>query len=181
MAAEINYLIQKEGASPAFDTIVAFGKNSSQPHYLTGNEKLEEGDIALMDFGACYKRYRSDVTRTFIYGEDEEKKEMYDTVAKAQKIGIEMMKEGMMTVDIYKTAKEFIDKTKFKGKFIHALGHSIGLEVHDGGSIALSSEIELKEGMIFTVEPGIYVPRAGGVRIEDDVLVKKGRAEILTA
>ncbi len=181
IAAEINYLIQKKGASPAFDTIVAFGKNSAEPHYLTREKKLMESEVALLDFGACYKRYRSDITRSFILGKKRKwQEEINEIVLEARSIAFDLMKEGTGTGEVHKAVKEFIDGTKFKGKFVHSTGHSIGLEVHDGGLLHPNRNQELKEGMVFTVEPGIYIPGKGGIRVEDDVLIKKDGIEILT-
>jgi len=182
LAAEIDYLMQKNGADKsAFETISSFGKNSSEPHYSHGESKLKEGVFVLCDFGACHKKYNSDITRTFVFGKaSNEQKEMYDTVLGAQKTGFEAIRPGIKACEVHKKVSAFIDDSKYKGRFIHSTGHSLGLAVHDGGRLGDNCEMELKEGMVFTVEPGIYIPGFGGVRIEDDILIKKDGIEILS-
>jgi Xaa-Pro dipeptidase len=183
LAAEINYLLQKNGAEkPAFETISSFGKNTAEPHYSHGNVKLKRGDIVLCDFGACYKRYNSDITRSFIFGKANEKqKKMFETVSLAQKIGIEKLSAGTTAKEVHIAVEDVINKTEYKGRFIHSTGHSLGLAVHDSTvRLSSNSEINLEENMIFTIEPGIYIPGFGGIRIEDDVLIKKKSYVILT-
>lgn len=183
LAAEINYLMQRNGADkPAFETISSFGKNSSEPHYSHGNNKLKKGDFVLCDFGACFKKYNSDITRTFVFGKASSKqKEMHKIVKEAQVICFETVKPGLKACDIHKKVSSFIDNTNYKGRFIHSTGHALGLSVHDG-DYRLGSDcmLELKENMVFTIEPGIYLPGYGGIRIEDDILIKKEGIEILT-
>jgi Xaa-Pro dipeptidase len=182
LAAEINYSLQSLGADkPAFDTISSFGKNSAEPHYSHGDVKLENESLVLCDFGACYKRYNSDITRTFVFGKATEKhKEMYETVLQAQQIAFQAIKPGVKASDVHHAVHSFIDSTKFKGTFIHSTGHCLGLAVHDGPGLTPDNTMELKENMILTVEPGVYLPGFGGVRIEDDILVKKDGMELLT-
>ena len=183
LAAEINYIMQKNGADKtAFETISSFGTNTAQPHYSHGNNKLRKGDIVLCDFGACFKKYNSDITRCFIYGKANEKqKKMHEIVKTSQKIGFENIRENVKSKEVHKAVEENIDRTEFKGRFIHSTGHSIGLSVHDGQErISNNSDLIFKENMVFTVEPGIYIPEFGGIRIEDDVLIKKDGIEILT-
>lgn len=183
LAAEIDYLMQKNGADKAaFETISSFDKNTSEPHYSHGSTKLKKGDFVLCDFGACFRKYNSDITRTFVFGDASDKqKSMYRTVQEAQKIGLDIIKPGLKASEVHEAVHSHIEKTEFKGRFIHSTGHSLGLGVHDG-SARLSSgcELELKENMVFTVEPGVYIPGFGGVRIEDDILIKKDGIEILT-
>jgi Xaa-Pro dipeptidase len=182
VAAELSYMMQKMGAvGPSFDTISSFGKNTAEPHYTAGDAVLKKGEFVLLDFGAKFKRYVSDITRTFCCGEASEKqKEMYDCVLQAQKIALDMIKPGVDGQVIHKAVSDYIDGTKFKGLFTHSTGHSLGLSVHDG--IALTKDMEniLEENMVFTVEPGIYLPGYGGVRIEDDVRVTSDGVELLT-
>jgi Xaa-Pro dipeptidase len=182
IAAEIDYLMQKLGADkPAFDTISSFNKNTAEPHYSHGNTKLKKNGFALFDFGASYKKYNSDITRTFIYGNANTKqKNMYNTVLSAQKIGFDSIKPGIKANEIHNKVSSYINKTKFKGRFIHSTGHALGLSVHDGSSLSSENSIQLQENMVFTVEPGIYIPGYGGIRIEDDILVKKAGIKILT-
>jgi Xaa-Pro dipeptidase len=183
LAAEINYLMQKNGADNyAFETISSFGKNTAEPHYSHGNVQLKRGDFVLCDFGASFKKYNSDITRTFIFGNaNYQQKEIYETVLRAQQIAFDTIKSGSIGRDVHNAVDSFIENTKFKGRFIHSTGHSLGLAVHDG-EIRLSNncEVEIKENMIFTIEPGVYIPEMGGVRIEDDVLIKKDGIELLT-
>jgi len=182
IAAEINHLMQQFGAEkPAFETISSFGVNTAEPHYTHGNNRLYNGNFALFDFGASLNKYNSDITRTFIFKNSNNKqKEMYDTVIKAQKLGLDLIKPNQKAKIVHDSVYSFIEKTKFKGYFIHSTGHSLGLEVHDGGSLGPDSNLILKENMVFTVEPGIYIPGFGGVRIEDDVRITKDGFELLT-
>lgn len=183
LAAEIEYLMQKNGAQkPAFETISSFGPNTAEPHYTHADAKLKSGDFVLCDFGANYNKYNSDTTRTFVFGQASEKqKEMYETVAEAQRIGFEKAKAGIKASDVHTAVDSFINSTKFNGCFIHSTGHSLGLAVHDP-SVGFSSiyDVELQENMVLTIEPGVYIPGFGGVRIEDDVLIKKDGIEVLT-
>jgi Xaa-Pro dipeptidase len=183
LAAEINYLLIKNGANkPAFDTISSFGKNTAKPHYNHGDTKLRAGDFVLCDFGANVDKYNSDITRTFIFGNaNGTQKKIFETVLEAQNVAFNSIKQGVCARSVHKTVEDFINKTEFKGRFIHSTGHSLGLMVHDGG-ITLSSENNtiVKENMVLTVEPGIYIPGYGGVRIEDDILIKKETIEVLT-
>ena len=171
--AEINYMMAKKGGTPSFDTIVAFGINSSIPHYSTGRKEFEFP--ALMDFGAKYRRYCSDITRTFVSGKEQQK--VYEIVEEGQGIAFDMVEDGTNSKDIQNRVDEFFSKNGF-GKMIHSLGHSIGLEVHDGFS--MKEDFILKEGMVITIEPGIYLRDRWGIRIEDDVLVRKNGIELLT-
>jgi len=182
LAAEIDYLMQKNGADkPAFDTISSFGKNTSEPHYSHGNTRLNNGDFVLCDFGASFRKYKSDITRTFVFGKPSDKqKDMYETVLEAQRIGFNTIKPGLKAHEVHDAVNSFIEGTKFKGHFIHSTGHSLGLAVHMGAKLSSDCKVELKENMVFTVEPGVYIPGFGGVRIEDDVLIKKDGIEILT-
>lgn len=182
IAALLTYRMLKNGASDnAFTPIIAFGKNSAEPHYFAGAVKLKKRDFILMDFGARYKKYNSDMTRTYVFGRaDEEQKEMYETVFKAQKIGIENARAGRNGKDIDGAVRNYIDSTKYKGLFIHSLGHGVGLAVHDHPGFASDYDLETKENMVITIEPGIYLPGFGGVRIEDDVILKPNGCEVIT-
>ncbi len=182
LAAEINYSMQSLGADkPAFDTISSFGKNSAEPHYGHGDVHLMNGSFVLCDFGACYRRYNSDITRTFVFGKASEKqREMYEVVHQAQQVAFQMIRPGVRAGEVHKAVQAYIDSTQFKGRFIHSTGHGLGLAVHDGIGLAPDNTMELKENMVLTVEPGVYLSGFGGVRIEDDILVKKDGLELLT-
>lgn len=182
LAAIVNFEMMKRGASsPSFDTIAAFGADAAEPHFTGGSRKLKKGDVVLVDFGARYERYCSDMTRTFFYGKPERMMlDMYETVLKAQKAGIEAVSAGINGKDVDKEARKIIDSSKFAGKFIHSLGHGVGLNVHDHPALSPSYDFFLKENMVVTVEPGVYISGKGGVRIEDDVVVKKEGCEVLT-
>lgn len=182
VAAELNYLMQSKGASgPAFPPIVASGPNAALPHHATGDRRIREGDFLLIDFGARYRGYASDVTRTMVLGKAEDKqRRMYEVVLDAQQAAMDAMKPGVDGKAVHEIARDVIDRTEFQGLFIHGLGHTIGLAVHDGAGMGAVAGTALQEGMAMTVEPGVYVLDYGGVRIEDDVLVTADGIEILT-
>ena len=182
VASLVVYQMMKNGADgPSFSTIVGFGENSSQPHYSPGDRKLKKGDVVLIDYGALYNGYCSDVTRTVSFGKaSPEVKEVYGIVYRAQKESMEQIREGANGKDIDLKAREIIDATKYKNLFIHSLGHGIGLEVHDHGAFGSRTDFPLKANMAVTDEPGIYIQGKFGVRIEDDVLVKKDGFEKLS-
>ncbi len=178
----IEFQLRKNGADAlSYDTIAAFGANSSLPHYESSNSPLKRGDFVLLDFAGKYNRYCSDMTRTFFYRTaTKEQKNIYETVLEAQLLGIDELKPGAIAKDVHNAVSNYIDSTKYKGRFIHSLGHGIGLETHDTIGLNPISDYTIEENMVLTVEPGIYIPDFGGVRIEDTVVVRKGNPEILT-
>ena len=182
LAAEISYHMQKLGATgPSFDTIVAFGEGSAEPHYHPHDVQMGKGQFVLCDFGAWYQRYASDLTRTWIRGPaTSEMKDIYATVQRAQDAAFAAIKPGAKGGDVHNAAAAVIDGGPWKGRFIHSIGHSLGLAVHDGPALSPRYDWTLEEGMVVTVEPGIYVPGIGGVRIEDDVVVTKDGCRLLT-
>ncbi len=182
LKAKIDYRMVEAGAdSPSFESIVAFGENSAIPHYSAGERRLRHGDNILVDVGARYHLYCSDIARTFFLGRAATKqKEAYAKVLEAQTKSIAAIREGVTGRTVHRLAAGLIDQSRFKGRFTHGLGHSLGLEVHDGPGLSLRNAGKLKEDMVVTVEPGIYIPGDGGVRIEDDVAVKKASCELLT-
>lgn len=174
LASEIDHTLKQYGASaPAFETISSFGQNTAKPHYTSGEKIIEPGDFIICDFGATVHHYHSDMTRTFVYGSPTEKqKQIHQTVLSAQKQALQAIKPGVKANYIHQKASETIDATEYKGYFIHSTGHGLGLEVHDPGiGFAPNYKTILQSGMVLTVEPGIYLPRIGGVRIEDDIVV----------
>lgn len=182
LAAEINYAMQKTGSgNPAFQTITAFGAASAEPHYLGGKTRLEINSFVLCDFGATSDLYCSDITRTWFFGEPGDRElKMYRTVREALELGMESVGPGVPASEVHYRVEKFIDGAEFKGRFIHPLGHSLGLAPHDGGRLGGASDLVLEPGMVFTVEPGIYLPDIGGVRLENDVVVTSGGRRNLT-
>jgi len=169
------------GTGNAFDTISAFGANSSKPHHSPTDYKLKKGDAALFDFGTKYELYCSDMTRTvFLSKPPEIMVRAYEVVKEAQDAGIEKYKDGLPAKEADLAAREVIDKTEFKGKFIHSFGHGIGMDVHQDISVSPRSKDILKEGNVVSAEPGIYIPGVGGIRIEDTCLITKKGCERLT-
>lgn len=160
---------------PAFDTIVASGSRSSSPHSETSMNRLETPIV--VDWGAKYNHYCSDITRTFIDSERQE--EIWNIVLEAQKAAISTIAPGVKFADVDKAARDVISEYGYGEYFIHSTGHGFGLDIHENPNISSNSEGVLEENMVITAEPGIYIPGEFGVRIEDDVLVKKN-SEVLT-
>jgi Xaa-Pro dipeptidase len=172
---------KRGGSGNAFDTIAAFGENSAEPHYRPSDRKLRKGDAALFDFGSKYGLYCSDLTRTVFFGRpDDILLRAYDVVLKAQEGGMWAMSDGAPAPNADLAAREVIDGSEFKGRFIHSFGHGLGMNIHEAPSVWQRSEDILKEGMITSAEPGIYLPGIGGVRIEDTVLITRDGCEPLT-
>ena len=184
VAAQLEYLMRKFGASgTSFDTIVAFGKNSSVPHHETGNTKLKFGDVILIDFGCKANGYCSDCTRTFLFGDDgkkEEFKKKYQIVLEAQKLVKEKVKEGFTGSRADAVAREHLKKYGLDGNFTHSLGHGIGINIHEAPLVSPKSEDILKNGMVFSDEPGVYFKGDFGIRIEDTICLNNGKIESLT-
>lgn len=183
LAAEIVYGMQKRGASgPSFDTIVGYKDGSAEPHYSPHDVPLRKGEFVLCDFGAYYHKYASDLTRTYAWGRpSKEMADMYDTCLRAHAAAVEAVRAGVKGGDVHNAAAAVIDASPWKGRFIHSVGHSLGLAVHDGPALHPRHDWTLAEDMVVTIEPGIYVPGVGGVRIEDDVIVKRGGCEVITS
>lgn len=182
LAAEMEYRMNIHGAAGrSFGTIVAFGAHGAEPHFTPTGTTLEKGTTMVCDFGALYQRYCSDITRSYAFGKPSaEAKAIHDKVEEAQQAALATIGAGVAAKEPHLAAQKVIDASPWKGRFIHGLGHSIGLAVHDGFSLNGRNEELLEEGMCVTVEPGIYVPGLGGVRIEDDILVTKKGYEFLT-
>lgn len=165
----------------AFDFIVVSGKNSSLPHGVPTNKKIEQGDFITMDFGAVVGGYCSDMTRTVAFGSvTDEQRFVYDTTLKAQLAAIEKIKSGAVCGDIDKISRDIIYNSGFKGCFGHSLGHSVGIEVHESPNLSPDNKSVLQLGNVVTVEPGIYLENKFGVRIEDMVYVTQNGCENLT-
>jgi Xaa-Pro aminopeptidase len=179
---ELEFFMRKAGAtSSSFDTIVASGYRGALPHGVASDKVIEKGDMVTLDYGAYYKGYVSDITRTLAVGEPDEKlKEIYNIVLHAQMRGMDGIKPGMSGKEADALTRDYITEKGYGEYFGHSTGHGIGLEVHEGPSLASKSEIILEPGMVVTVEPGIYIPGLGGVRIEDDTLITNDHNETLT-
>lgn len=179
---ELEFFMRKQGAaSSSFDIIVASGYRSALPHGTASHKKIQEGELVTLDFGAYYNGYCSDITRTVAVGEiNEELRTIYETVYEAQARGMQGIKPGMTGRQADALTRDYITEKGFGEHFGHSTGHGIGLEVHEGPSLAVHSEMILEPGMIVTVEPGIYVSGVGGVRIEDDAVITEQGNESLT-
>ncbi|MCJ7508872.1 MAG: Xaa-Pro peptidase family protein [candidate division Zixibacteria bacterium] len=181
LAAEIEHSFKRMGGDgPAFSTIVASGYRSSMPHGRASNKKLKMGEFITFDMGAMYQGYVSDMTRTLVLGKATPKqKKIYSLVLKAQTKAISRAKAGISGMELDKVAREVIAKAGYGKYFGHGLGHGLGLEVHSGPVVNARSKTILKPGMVITIEPGIYIPGWGGVRIEDDVLITARGCKVL--
>lgn len=175
VGANLEYFMKMEGAQGlSFETIVASGINSSMPHAGVSDKKIEMGDFVTMDFGCIYNGYCSDMTRTIVVGKaNERQKKIYNTVLKAQLAAMEHIREGAVTSEVDKVARDIINNAGFEGCFLHGLGHSVGMYIHEEPRLSPSCNVVLQSGMTQTVEPGIYIKDYGGVRIEDMVIVTK--------
>jgi len=183
LAAEIEYLIRKNGADgPAFEALVLFGERSSLPHGKPSDRCLEDGDIVLVDIGAKSNGYNSDLTRTWVYRRISRirAKEVYEIVKSAQKAALDFLKAGVWCAELDAEARSIIRESGYSDNFGHGLGHGVGLEVHESPRISAQSTDKIQENMVVTIEPGIYLPGEGGVRIEDLVLVTATGCEVLT-
>ena len=172
-AARLNYYMALGGSEkPSFDTILLFGENTSKPHGVPSDRALKPGDFVLADFGAVCEGYHSDMTRTVAYGyATDEMQTVYETVLSAQKAAMEAAVAGNLCCDLHKAAADVIAAAGFGEYFTHALGHSVGLEIHEMPVAALRCEELLQNGIVMTDEPGIYMPGKFGVRIEDMLLI----------
>ena len=169
------YMRRLGGEGTSFDTIVVSGKKSSLPHGRPDEKKIEHGDFVTMDFGCIYRGYCSDMTRTVVVGKaNAEQKKIYQTVLEAQETGLGAICAGVCARDADRAARNVIEKAGYGRFFGHALGHGVGLLIHELPNLSPRSDAVLEENMIVTCEPGIYVPDFGGVRIEDMVCVKSG-------
>lgn len=173
IANELEFYMRKKGAtSSSFDIIVASGHRSAFPHGVASNKVIEHGELVTMDFGAYYKHYCSDITRTVAVGEINKTLEtIYHTVEQAQQLGVEKIKSGMTGKEADAICRDYINEQGFGDYFGHSTGHGLGMEVHEGPGLTPKSTVILKPGMVVTVEPGIYVPNEGGCRIEDDIVI----------
>jgi Xaa-Pro aminopeptidase len=170
------------GECSAFPSICAVGPRAALPHAIPGSTRVGEHPILLVDWGARWGSYNSDLTRVLVTGPSSSKIEkVYQTVLSAQKKAIEAIRPGARAGDVDRIARRTIEEAGFGRYFGHSLGHGLGLKVHEAPGLREGSDVLLEPGMIITVEPGIYLKDWGGVRIEDDVLVTKAGHEVLTS
>jgi len=173
VALQIEVAMRREGADRmAFDPIVAFGENAAEPHHEPGHRVLEEGDVVKLDMGALWAGYHADMTRTIAFGEPAaELKKIHEIVKEAQQAGIDAVREGVTGAEVDAAARKVIEDAGYGERFSHGLGHGVGLEIHEGPRLGREFDHVLPVGAVVTVEPGIYIPALGGVRIEDMVEV----------
>lgn len=182
LAVELEYLLRREGADGvAFPSIVASGPRGALPHAAPSEKRLAAGELVVVDFGAVYRGYASDMTRTVALGRvGEEEKAVYRIVLAAQERALAAVRAGVDARAVDAVAREYIKEAGYGEAFGHGLGHAVGLEVHEEPRLAATAEGELQAGMVFTVEPGIYLPGRFGVRIEDLVVVTEDGCRNLT-
>lgn len=185
IAIELEIFWKRRGSKGlAFDPIIAFGPNSSMPHYRAGNEKLKEGAAVLIDIGVNWKHYHSDMTRVVFFGQPDPRiDKIYQIVKKAQELALELCKPNTPIGKLDEAARGYITSQGYGDQFTHNLGHGVGLEIHEAPTlrnILPHSEVILKPGMVITIEPGIYLSDIGGVRIEDTVVITEEGHENLT-
>jgi Xaa-Pro aminopeptidase len=173
VALEMELTMRQNGADAlAFESIVAFGESAAEPHHHPTDRALRPGDCVKLDFGALYRGYHSDMTRTVMFGEPSgELREIYDLVRAAQQAGIDAVRPGIHGGEADAASRKVIEEAGRGDAFSHSLGHGVGLEIHEGPTLRAKGEDELPVGAVVTVEPGVYVPGLGGVRIEDMVEV----------
>lgn len=182
IVAEAEYAMRVHGSeSFAFDTIVASGPKSALPHGMWGNRRIRRGDFVIIDIGAVYRGYRSDLTRTLVAGKPSPKqRRVYDLVLHAQEEAFKAIQPGVKAKTIDSIARRIIEKGKYGNYFIHGLGHGIGLDIHEPPVLNPVTRDVLEEGNVVSNEPAVYIPNFGGVRVEDTVQVLAGGAKRLT-
>jgi Xaa-Pro aminopeptidase len=182
LSAELEYRMKRYGsAAPSYETIVASGTRSAMPHGVASRKKIARNEFVTFDFGAVFEGYTADLTRTVVAGKANKKqKEVYNVVLRAEKLAISKARSGMKACDLDRTARSVIKRAGFGKHFGHGLGHGIGLVIHDNPAVNSTNQQLLEAGMVITIEPGVYIPNWGGVRIEDDVLITPRGCKVLT-
>lgn len=182
LALELEYRMQKLGSEGmSFDTILLFAERSSMPHGSPSAQQLKTGDFITLDFGAVVNGYRSDMTRAYIYGEASDKQiAIYNTVAEAQQAAMDTVKAGVPAIEALNASNRILQASAFAEFAGEGLGHGVGLFLHEQPFIKPGCDYVLQEGNIITIEPGIYIPGFGGVRLEEDILVTANGYELLT-
>lgn len=182
LAAELDAAMRGLGAADvSFDTIVAAGPNGARPHATPGPRRIVDGDLVVMDFGALVDGYHSDMTRTFQVGEvTDTQRRMWDVVAEAQAAGVATVAGGVTVGEVDLACRRIIDDAGWGEAFLHSTGHGVGLDIHESPRVGKDGDDTLAPGLVVTVEPGVYLPEHGGVRIEDTVVVTEDGARVLT-
>jgi Xaa-Pro aminopeptidase len=180
----LDFEMRRLGASePAFETIVASGPNAAKPHHRPVNRPIGAGELIVLDFGATFDGYRSDMTRTYCVGEPaaDELRKMVDVVARSQAAGVNAVRAGIGAAEVDATCRRVIAEAGWADRFVHGTGHGVGLDIHEAPSVASTSSDTLRPGHVVTVEPGVYLPGFAGVRIEDTVVVTETGCQPLTS
>lgn len=182
ISAEISYQVKMRGSEgDPFEPIIASGWRSALPHGISTSKKIEEGDLVVIDFGATTGGYAGDMTRTIVVGKPSEKqRQVYETVLGAQEAAISAAKAGISGLELDKVARDYINERDYGEYFGHALGHGLGLNVHTWPRVSEANKEQLLSNMVVTIEPGIYIPDFGGIRIEDDIVLNKDGCVNLT-
>ena len=182
IAAEIEYFMRKRGATgPAFETIAAFGERSALPHARPTAKRLRKNELVVLDLGAILQHYCSDITRTFYLGRAPARvRRWYKAVQEAQAAAVAAVESGVTCGQVDGAARKVLAGYRLDRYFVHSTGHGLGLEVHENPRVARGQQKRLVPGNVITIEPGVYVEGAGGIRIEDDVVVHANRTEVLT-
>jgi len=183
VAAEVEYAMRKMGSEGvAFDTIVVSGRKSAYPHGKCSAKRIKEGEFVVIDLGATHMGYRSDITRTVVAGRcDQRQAEIWNTVLEAHEAAFKTIRAGIKACEVDRSARTIIEGKGLGERFIHGVGHGVGLNIHEPPRLGLDSEDTLEEHNVVTDEPAVYIPELGGVRLEDTVVVLKGRGRRLTA
>lgn len=178
---EMGYLLQYEyikagGEGIAFDTISVFGEHTAYPHGHPGHTKLKYGDVVTLDFGTKYNGYCSDITRSFSFGtpSDPDYVKVYNTLLEAQKLGVEIVREGMLCSDADKAVRDYLKSKNLAQYFTHSLGHGVGIDIHERPFLSGRSKDVFQNNQIYTIEPGVYINGKFGIRIEDSLCLKDG-------
>lgn len=182
VALELEFFMRKNGAEKsAFEIIVASGKRGAMPHGVASEKRLQLGDMVTMDFGCVFNGYHSDITRTVVLGNPTRKQqEIYNIVLEAQLAGVKAVRAGVKACDVDRASRSIIQRYGYGDNFGHSTGHGLGLAIHENPRLAVNVDTVLVPGMVVTVEPGIYLPGWGGVRIEDSVVVEERGCRVLT-
>ncbi len=181
-ALELDTAMRRLGAEDvSFETIVATGPNGAKPHHRPSRDRIAEGDLVVLDFGALVDGYHSDMTRTLAVGEiTDERTRMLEVVLASQDAGVQAVRAGVSAVSVDEACRSVIDDAGWGDAFLHSTGHGVGLDIHEEPRVSARSAATLVTGHVVTVEPGVYLPELGGVRIEDTVLVTDGGCDRLT-